>query len=192
MWWNRVELPLVELMDGFFVGRSPTQRQIEWLARRRRLRSIVDLNVEGERGQVLSPNVEASWAHAYRLIHERVSLDARLPWGPRVEHFLATIARLERPVYVHSLHGRRAAAMATIALGVELGCSGAEAMERARERGIDGAYTESHTLLSFSDREVPGAAPGTSLSLNDNKVCDSVYDIVVSEVDLRTARTPVA
>jgi len=56
---------------------------------------------------------------------------------------------------------------------VVLGGAVVEAHELA---GIHQQYgnTESHTLLLFNNKGVPGMMPGTPLLLKSNKVCDSV------------------
>jgi hypothetical protein len=59
-------------------GRSPTIDELERLARRHHLRSLLNLNTEGEVGEVMSPNVEASWAETFELAHRRVSIDTAL------------------------------------------------------------------------------------------------------------------
>jgi len=118
------------------IGCSPTLRDLERLARKEGFRSLVNLNTEGEQGEILSPNVEASWAHAYGLRHERVSFDVERPRTSDVDRFLQTLATVPRPVFVHSLHGRRAAAMILVKLGLEQGTSGADAVLAARSLGI--------------------------------------------------------
>ncbi|TAJ24214.1 MAG: hypothetical protein EPO68_01855 [Planctomycetota bacterium] len=93
------------------LGPSPDIGQIEWLARRRGFRALLDLDEEGEPGQTLSPNVAASWAHTFGLMHERVPISLERPGEADVERFLAVLRALPKPVYVHSAHGARAAAL---------------------------------------------------------------------------------
>lgn len=125
-WWGDVA-----------VGRSPTVAEIEALARRSRFRSILNLDTEGEPGEILSPNVEASWAHTFEMRHERVSVDLRHLRSEQVDRFLEVLDGLPRPVYLCSVGGRRAAAFATIGLGIERGRPGREALEEARALGFD-------------------------------------------------------
>lgn len=108
------------------IGPSPDIGQIEWLARRRGFRALLDLNEEGEPGQTLSPNVAASWAHTFGLVHERVSISLERPDAADVARFLATLRAIQKPVYVHSAHGARAAALvAKWFAGPQLSSSGA-------------------------------------------------------------------
>lgn len=92
-------------------GPSPDIGQIEWLARRRGFVALLDLNEEGEPGQTLSPNVSASWAHTFGMMHERVSISLERPAEADVERFLEALGAIPKPVYVHSAHGARAAAL---------------------------------------------------------------------------------
>ena len=130
-------LDRVRYNDDVSLGKSPTIRDIETLARKAGFRAIVNLNTEGEPGQLLSPNVEATWAHAFDLQHERASSDVgglRSGW---VDKFLQTLRRIRKPVYIHSLHGRRAAALMIIHLGLARGLSADRAVADARALGID-------------------------------------------------------
>jgi protein tyrosine phosphatase (PTP) superfamily phosphohydrolase (DUF442 family) len=111
----------------------------------------VNLNTEGEPGERLSPNVEASWAHALDLRHERVSFAAELPRAGDVDRFLRTLGSLPRPVFVHSLHGRRAAAMVLVHLGLARRVSGADAVRIAQGLGFTCALD---SLRRFAESEV--------------------------------------
>lgn len=121
--------------EGLYLAASPTRAQLEALARQG-LRSVLNLNTEGEPGEPLSPNVEASWAHALDLRHERVSFTVEALRSEDVERFLVTLAALPAPVLVHSLGGRRAAAMGLVHLGRTRGLGGAATVRAARELGL--------------------------------------------------------
>jgi len=136
---------------GLSVGCSPTLADIEDLVRKEGLRSLLNLNTEGEPGETLSPNVEASWAHALDLRHERASFAADLPRVGDVDRFLQALASVPRPVFVHSLHGRRAAAMILVHLGLEQGLSGAAAVQAAKGLGITCTLD---SLRRFAESEV--------------------------------------
>ena len=132
-------------------GRSPTIDELEHLARRHHLRAILNLNTEGEPGEVLSPNVEASWAETFELVHRRVSIDMALMRPEDADRFLDELRRIEKPVYVHSHHGRRAAAFLILWLGVEHQRTGNEALAEARELGLE---CEADALREFFLSEV--------------------------------------
>jgi len=125
--------------DAISFGRSPGMRDMETLACRAGFRSLLNLNTEGEAGELLSPNVEASWAHAFAMQHERVSIDVGVMRSEWVDRFLSTLSQIAKPVYVHSLRGRRAAALMAVHMALEQGLSGSEALERARGLGLVGA-----------------------------------------------------
>lgn len=137
--------------EGLLFGDSPTLADLQDLARDERLRSVVNLNTEGESEERLSPNVEASWAHALALHHERASFTADQPCGADVERFLHALAHAPRPVLVHSRHGRRAAAMVLIHLGLERGLTGRGAVAAARDLGF---ACEHEALRRFAEAEL--------------------------------------
>lgn len=142
--------------DGVSFGRSPTLRDIESLARRSGVRSLLNLNTEGETGEHLSPNVEASWAHAFAMQHERVSIDVGVLRSEWVDHFLAQLERMRRPVYVHSLRGQRAKALVAIQLALQRGQSGQQALTAARAEGLGVAPP---TLADYVVAEVDQRRP---------------------------------
>lgn len=137
--------------EGLSLGCSPTLADIEDLARKAGLRSLVNLNTEGEPGEVMSPNVEASWAHAFELRHERASFAADLPRVEDVDRFLRALVSVPRPVFVHSQQGRRAAAMILVYLGLELRISGTAAVQAAKGLGI---ICTLDSLRRFAESEV--------------------------------------
>lgn len=148
---------------GIFSGRSPSLREIEALARKHGLRSLLNLNTEGESGELLSPNVEASWAHAFAMVHERVSIDVKVLRSEWVDRFLATVQGIAKPVYVHSQHGRRAAALIGVQLALERGLSGQELLAQARGLGLDGApQSLTDFLVAEVDRRARASPAGTA------------------------------
>jgi protein tyrosine phosphatase (PTP) superfamily phosphohydrolase (DUF442 family) len=132
------------------LGRSPDQRELELLARKHGIRAVLDLDTEGEEGQVLSPNVEASWAEAFELQHRRASIDPGLLRSEDADRFLDELRSIQKPVYVHSRRGRRAAALMILWLAVERHRTGNEAVAEARELGIE---CESEHLREFAASE---------------------------------------
>ncbi len=129
------------------------------LARKAGFRALLNLNAEGEPGQILSPNVEATWAHTFEMQHERVSIDLVLR-SELVDEFLETLQEIAKPVYVHSLLGRRAAALMTIHLALERGISGADALVEAKTLGIDCALErlQRFTVYEVDRRTHPGGS----------------------------------
>lgn len=126
-------------------GAQPSLKGLERLARQG-FRSILNLSSEGEAGPQLSPNVEASWAHALAMEHARLSVYANNLRPELVERFQQALDVLPRPVYVGSRTGRRAAAFLTIRLARERGLTADQAFDAARSLGMD---CESEELRSF-------------------------------------------
>jgi protein tyrosine phosphatase (PTP) superfamily phosphohydrolase (DUF442 family) len=123
--------------DLISLGVSPTIRDIGQLARKAGFRALLNLNTEGEPGQRLSPNVEATWAHAFELEHQRASIDVATLRPEQVDRFLEALREIHKPVYVHSLGGQRAKAMMTIHLALERGLGGRQALTQAQGLGLD-------------------------------------------------------
>lgn len=146
-------LARVRYSESVSVGKSPTIRDIERLARRDEFQALLDLDTEGEPGQILSPNVEATWAHAFDLQHERVSIDVGTLRSRSVDEFLRALQRIAKPVYVHSLFGRRAAAMMIVHLALERGLSGRGAVAEGKTLGLD---CEIESLRRFIEAEIDG------------------------------------
>jgi protein tyrosine phosphatase (PTP) superfamily phosphohydrolase (DUF442 family) len=148
---QHTKLDRLRYSDGISLGRSPTIRDIEMLARKAGFRALLNLNTEGEPGQILSPNVEATWAHAFELRHERVSIDAGNLRSEGVDRFLETLQKIRKPVYVHSLRGRRAASLMIIHLALERWLPANEALAEAQALGMD---CELEQLRAFTESEV--------------------------------------
>jgi protein tyrosine phosphatase (PTP) superfamily phosphohydrolase (DUF442 family) len=128
--------PLFRLEGGLAGGPQPTRAGLERLARLG-FRSILNLSAEGEPLAPLSPNVEASWAHALDLVHARLALFHDQLRAEHVELFRAALARLPRPTFVGSLTGQRAAAFLTLELALTRGYSAEVALEAARGQGLE-------------------------------------------------------
>jgi protein tyrosine phosphatase (PTP) superfamily phosphohydrolase (DUF442 family) len=134
---------------GVFHGRSPTIRDLEDLARARWFRAVVSLNVEGEPDEVLSPNVEATWAHTFELRHARATFDLAHPAAAAVGRFLETMTRVDRPVYVHSHGGRRALLLLALWRAVERGRPGRDTLD---ELGLELPRPAAGFLVQEVDR----------------------------------------
>lgn len=147
----RGPLRVLRASERVFLGRSPGLRDVERLARREGFRALLNLNTEGEPGEVLSPNVEASWAHTFEMQHARAAFTADRPRSEWVDRFLDTLRTVARPVYVHSLGGQRAAALMTIHLALERSLTGPAAVVEAQGLGI---VCEPEGLRSFALSEI--------------------------------------
>ena len=148
---QQTTLDRLRYSDSISLGQSPTIRDIELLVRKAGFRALLNLNTEGEPGQILSPHVEATWAHAFELQHERVSIDVANPRSESVDSFLETLQKIGKPVYVHSLRGRRAAALMIVHLALGRRLSASEAFAEAKALGID---CEIEELRAFTESEV--------------------------------------
>jgi len=153
----RAKVPAFRLEGGLAGGPQPDRAGLERLARLG-FRSILNLSAEGEAGLPLSPNVEASWAHALGLVHERQSLFLEHLRSEEVERFRAALARLPRPCFVGSRGGQRAAAFLTLELALARGYSAEVACEAARGAGLE---FEDERLRRFVRSELERRGPAT-------------------------------
>lgn len=142
--------PLFRLEGELAGGPQPTRAGLEHLARLG-FRSILNLAAEGEPLAPLSPNVEASWAHALGLVHERLSLFHDQLRAEHVELFRAALARLPRPTFVGSTTGQRAAAFLTLEHALTHGYTAEVALEAARGQGLE---FDDERLLDFVRAEL--------------------------------------
>ena len=122
------------LEPGLFVGSQLDRRGVEELWRAG-FHSIVNLSLEGEQGQILSPNVEASWAHTFELDHARLSV-GHSPRKEEFERLRQLLDELSRPIYLHSTCGERALALGVASVARRRGWSGEQALREAGSRVI--------------------------------------------------------
>lgn len=152
--------PRASYAGGISVGESPTIEAIGALARKQGFRAILCLNTEGEPGQVLSPNVEASWAHTFELQHLRVGVDPKRPFSRSVDEFLQALATSARPVYVHSLHGHRAAALLVVHVARTERIAGQAALAKVSALGLDCGSDELRRFALAEADRCSGLAAG--------------------------------
>ncbi len=94
-------IPHVRFDSSISAGGQLSRKDIDRLAKEG-FRSILNLSEEEEPGQFLSPNVEATWAHANAMEHGRVSVFVDHLHSHWVDLLLEALDELPRPVYVHS------------------------------------------------------------------------------------------
>jgi len=119
---------------GLFVGVQLDKTGVEELWRAG-FRSIVNLALEGEPGQCLSPNVEASWAHTFELYHTRLSVGS-FPRREEFERLCQLLDDLPQPIYLHSTGGERALAMGLACVSRRRGWSRQQALRESESRAI--------------------------------------------------------
>lgn len=150
----RVELAGARVLEGVAIGSGVDRDAIEGLARAG-FRAIVAVGAEGEAGERLSPSVEASWAHTFGMQHGRLYVDGS-PRGEAVDALSALLARFPRPLYLHSLTGERAAAVALVLYALDRKLDGERALEEAARAGL---ALSSEDLKRFVVEELRLRAP---------------------------------
>ena len=129
-------IPHFRFDSSISAGGQLSRTDIDRLAREG-FRSILNLSEEGEPGQLLSPNVEATWAHANAMEHGRASVSVDHLNSHWMDRFLEALDELPRPVYVHSETGRRAVAFLIIKMALDRHLSADQALREARSLGME-------------------------------------------------------
>src|SRR5688572_27546513 len=100
----------VTKLDEFMtVGSQPSVMQIRELSRRG-FRSIVNLRLDGERGESMKPMDEGKAALEVGLEYGHVPISLENLTPESVERFRREMDRLPAPVYIHCTEGTRARA----------------------------------------------------------------------------------
>jgi protein tyrosine phosphatase (PTP) superfamily phosphohydrolase (DUF442 family) len=136
--------------DGFYVGLELNPVDIEDLALAG-CRSLVSLDPIKEPARSLTRWAEAAWAQVYGMSYGHVAGDPGALTSEDVDRFLETVARLERPLVIHSIDPDRVAAFASILLAVERGYSAASSWKRIQELGVPVGSTD---LYRFAAAEL--------------------------------------
>jgi|SRR6185503_7578567 len=119
---------------GVFVGWRLDEQGVEELSKSG-FRSIVNLARVGEPGQILAPDIEASFARSFEVEHAHLSV-GHFPRREQFEQLCQLIDELPRPVYLHSTGGERALALGVAYVARRRGWSGQRALREARSRVI--------------------------------------------------------
>jgi uncharacterized protein (TIGR01244 family) len=123
-------------LDEFItVGSQPSVMQIRELSRRG-FRSIVNLRLDGERGESMKPADEGRTALEAGLEYGHVPISLEDLTPEIVERFRYEMDRLPTPVYVHCREGTRARAMAMVHVAIEADCTWEEALKLAASLGL--------------------------------------------------------
>lgn len=126
----------LKLTEEITVGlEQPAVDDIKALAREG-FRTIIDLRVENEGPQPLPPSAEAQAAAAAGLKY------AHVPVAPTdiddliLDRINQELAGAPKPVFIHSMAGRRAGMFALVHISIDEGLTGAQTLARAEERGV--------------------------------------------------------
>jgi uncharacterized protein (TIGR01244 family) len=99
-------------------------------------RSVVNLRAAGEKGETMSPEIEAEAAREAGLAY----LHLPVPMGDmrfeQADEFRGRLQHLPKPAYVHCGGARRAGAFAMIAWAMQENATGEQALAKADEIGL--------------------------------------------------------
>lgn len=125
------------LSNQIFIGGQLNEQDLRTLAAEG-LRSVVNLMPAGENPSAPTPEEEGRLIQqlGMRYLYVPVPMSG-IRSADRLDEFIKGLARLPRPVFVHCKSGYRAGVFATVALGVEQGIPGRQALQMARQLGFD-------------------------------------------------------
>ena len=151
-----IKKSIATVLDGdLHIGCTPTQADVNALSLSG-CKSMLSLNHGDETGLPSTTASEARWARSLGMEHAEVPLDRAQLRPADVDAVVAALARLPRPVFVHSAQGSRAAAVAIIHRALTTGTTAQQAHRWAEDYDL---RLESSDLYRFVVREVMRRQP---------------------------------
>ncbi len=151
---------LIRLSRFVSVGRlQPGVADLDRL-RQDGVRSIVDLRTPDDAATPLSPEQEAAEAAARGLSYRHFPVGAGEVDDAVLDRFGEVLRRMERPVFVHCMVGRRAGMFALSQVAVEQGIPGGSMLDMARDLGVlDGDRAVHAKFAGYVDRRLTQPDP---------------------------------
>jgi uncharacterized protein (TIGR01244 family) len=107
----------IRVSDRLSVGGQPNESDLDQLAERG-FRAVVNLRIDNEANQPISPEAERAYAESAGLTYRRLPITPAGLRPHQVEAFRKIVDGLPGPVYVHCSAGQRASAISVLAEGV--------------------------------------------------------------------------
>lgn len=127
----------IRVTSRYVVGNTqPDRRMLEDLARQG-FRTVVNLRKTAEPGAIPDPEQEGREARNLGLVYIHFPVDAQDLDHETVDRFRDAMIELPGPIFVHCSTGKRSGAFVMMAVGTEEHLSGAEAVRRADQLGLD-------------------------------------------------------
>jgi len=125
----------IRVADQVFVGRQPTQAELEQL-QKDGFRTLINFRHDGEDEQPLSPEDEGENVERLKMgyLHLPISFKAITP--AVVDRFRREMANIPKPLFAHCKTGRRAGLMMLMHFGIEQKMSGKDALAQAEALGF--------------------------------------------------------
>jgi uncharacterized protein (TIGR01244 family) len=121
----------IRVSDRLAVGGQPDESDLDRLAERG-FRAVVNLRMDDEANQPISPEAERAYAESAGLTYRRLPITPAGLRPHQVEAFRKIIESLPGPIYVHCGAGQRASAISILAEGVS-DRAGASLLAAARQ-----------------------------------------------------------
>jgi uncharacterized protein (TIGR01244 family) len=129
-------LDKIKVSDDVSIGGQPTEADLKEL-QELGFKSVVNLRMEGEKNQPMSPDEEDEKVHELEMQYLHIPISMDTIGSSHIEQFREEYQRLALPAYVHCAGGTRAGALVMMDQAVKDGISGDEALKRAEELGVN-------------------------------------------------------
>jgi uncharacterized protein (TIGR01244 family) len=123
----------IRVSDRLSVGGQPNESDLDQLAERG-FQAVVNLRMDNEASQPISPEAERAYAEMAGLTYRRLPIKPAGLKPQQVEAFRKIVEGLPGPIYVHCGAGQRASAISILAEGV--GETADAALLEAARQGI--------------------------------------------------------
>ena len=134
----------IRVSDRLSVGGQPNESDLDQLAERG-FRAVVNLRIDNDANQPISPEAERAYAESAGLTYRRLPITPAGLRPHQVEAFRKIVEGLPGPIYVHCGAGQRASAISILAEGV--GEAADAALLEAARQGIDVPGTDVRSFV---------------------------------------------
>jgi uncharacterized protein (TIGR01244 family) len=107
----------IRVSDRLSVGGQPNESDLDQLAERG-FKAVVNLRIDNEANQPISPEAERAYAESAGLTYRRLPITPAGLRPHQVEAFRKIVEGLPGPIYVHCGAGQRASAISILAEGI--------------------------------------------------------------------------
>ncbi|MFQ5687766.1 MAG: beta-lactamase hydrolase domain-containing protein [Candidatus Scalindua sp.] len=125
----------MQISESITIGAQPSEEELSQLMNRG-FKSIVNLRVDGENEQSMSPDEEGKKVKALGMEYVHIPVPSNGMNTEQVDRFRQTLKQLPSPVLVHCQKGKRAGALSMMHIAIESGWSGEETLQKAHDMGF--------------------------------------------------------
>lgn len=142
----------MQISESITIGAQPSEEELSQLMNKG-FKSIVNLRVDGENEQPMSPDEEGKKAKALGIEYVHIPVPSKSMKTEQVDQFRQALKQLPFPVLVHCQKGKRAGALSMMHIAIESGWSGEETLQKAHDMGFQcDDPTMAEFVKSYIDR----------------------------------------